>query len=237
MSGRRTVVIGGVHGDEPSGALVLPRLEEAGFATFGPLNPWGLRESRRHLRDGRDLNRAFAHRGCAPAERVRTFLRDDPPDLLLDLHEDVEVERPYLIQFGPKSQVGKRTLARLRQRYEFHPRPAFGVLKGRKGLIHPPLWLLRGQRLTRRWSLTFWSWLEFGVPSIVVEVPGGWSLERKQAFHQEVCETARAVFKPAVAPAPAPVAVARPASLRPPQAAARPVAARVLPASAQLAFG
>ena len=63
MSGRRTVVIGGVHGDEPSGALVLPRLEEAGFATFGPLNPWGLRESRRHLRDGRDLNRAFAHRG------------------------------------------------------------------------------------------------------------------------------------------------------------------------------
>jgi len=235
-----------VHGDEPSGALVLPRLADAGFTTCGPLNPWGLRESRRHLRDGRDLNRAFAHRGCAPAEQARAFLREHPPELLLDLHEDVEVERPYLIQFGPQSHVGKRTIARLRQRYDFHPRPGFGLLKGRKGLIHPPLWMLRGQRLTRRWSLTFWSWLEFGAPSIVVEAPGGWSLERKQAFHAEVCQTARAVFRPAPAARPAPARVAfapaaRPARARPQRAArpvaARPVAARLLPAPGQLALG
>src|SRR6266508_5679907 len=94
-------VTGGVHGDEPGGSAALAALAAQGITTFGPCNPWGLAHGRRTLQDGRDLNRCFARRDCAEARRVRAFLVEHRPTLVLDLHEDRWTDAPYIIQYGP----------------------------------------------------------------------------------------------------------------------------------------
>ncbi|MBP9892846.1 MAG: succinylglutamate desuccinylase/aspartoacylase family protein, partial [Planctomycetes bacterium] len=56
---KRVVITTGVHGNEPSGYLVQDQLKELGFTVFGPCNPWGIKNNKRELEDGRDLNRFF----------------------------------------------------------------------------------------------------------------------------------------------------------------------------------
>lgn len=186
------VVAGGVHGDEPSGALLLPRLAADGFRALGPLNPWGLERGRRWLADGGDLNRLLASRRCPEARRARELLAEEPPQLLLDLHEDRDSDRPYLIQVDPEGDLGSRVVAALSSRWAFHPTPRFGPVLGRRGVIRPRRWMLWLQRLSRRWSLTFYAWHRHGCPAYVVEVPSHWPLDERLEFHLSVCRAVRA---------------------------------------------
>jgi hypothetical protein len=176
------VITGGVHGNEPSGALALPALARRGFVTAPPCNPWGLMHARRELESGRDLNRAFADGGCAEAERVRQFLLEHPPALLLDLHEDSRAPGPYLIQYGPDDAIGERIVAELSGRWPFAPRPRFGPVVGRRGLIRPPRWMVTVVGLS--------PWRTFGATGCVVEAPSGWPIEERIEFHLAVAEAA-----------------------------------------------
>jgi predicted deacylase len=187
------VVTGGIHGDEPSGAHALEALARDGFTTFGPCNPWGLSHSRRTLADGRDLNRCFADPRCAEAERVRAFLREHPPAVLLDLHEDRGAAAPYRIQYGPRDELGARLVAHLAARHAFAPRPRFGPVFGRDGVLRPSAAVLALVGLSRRWPLVYWAWRTFRCTAIVVEAPGAWPLERRLAFHTDVARAARAL--------------------------------------------
>jgi hypothetical protein len=189
----RLIVVGGVHGDEPSGAQALPKLAAAGFVTVGPANPWGLAANRRGLADGRDLNRAFRDPACPEAEAVRRLLRDHPPTLLLDLHEDSRATEPYLIQYGPDDDVCYRVRDALSPRYRFHPRPRFGPVAGRDGVLRPPRWMVAAVGASPWWPLVYWSWRTFGATGIVVEAPGRWPLADRVALHVAVAEAAREV--------------------------------------------
>lgn len=199
----RIVVTGGVHGDEPSGAEALPLLAERGFTTHGPCNPWGLEQGVRELENGGDLNRRFGLPDCEAAEQVRRFLAAHPPSLLLDLHEDCDSELPYLIQVGPRDPIGAQIVERLSDRWDFNPRPRFGVLYGSDGLLKPTAWMLWVQRMSRRWSLTFYAWLRHAAPALVVEIPAHWPLPRKVELQVAICEAARELH---LAPQPAPLA-------------------------------
>ena len=185
------VVTGGVHGNETSGAAALQRLKEAGFITFGPCNPWGVEHRRRGIADGRDLNRLFAVDGVEEVERVREFLREHPPALLLDLHEDGDAPGPYLMQIGPDDDLGERIVAELQDEYEFDPKPAWGPIYGRDGVLKPTATLLKIEEKSGIWSLSFYAWRTYNVTSFTVEVPSGWPMERKIEFHARVAEIAR----------------------------------------------
>ncbi len=188
------VVTVGVHGDEPSGVHARQALADEGFVTFGPCNPWGLEHNTRWLENGGDLNRRFGFLRPPEAFRVMAFLEQHPPGLLLDLHEDADSDRPYLIQLDPHGDLGRRIVARLAGRWELHPQPRFGLLRGRDGVLQPAGWMLRLQWLSRRWSLSFYAWQRFACPAFVVEAPGGWELAERVEFHQTVCRTARELF-------------------------------------------
>ncbi|MCC6574676.1 MAG: succinylglutamate desuccinylase/aspartoacylase family protein [Planctomycetes bacterium] len=184
----RVFVTGGVHGDEPSGALALQSLRKAGLACFGPCNPWGLVHGTRALENGRDLNRSFARLDCPEAATVRDAVCAAQPRLLVDLHEDCRAALPYFIQFG-EGDIGLRLVAVLRQ-YEFEPRPGYFVLRGNQGVLQPGR-IARGLvGLSRRWPLAYWFWRSFARAGLVVEAPAAWPLERRVAFHREVVEMA-----------------------------------------------
>lgn len=187
------VVTGGVHGDEPSGAAALAALAAEGITTittFGPCNPWGLARGRRALEDGRDLNRSFARRDCAEAERVRAFLVARRPTLLLDLHEDRAADAPYLIQYGPDDDLGARVVAELSARHRFAARPRFGPLAGTRGVLRPSRFWIELVGLSRRWPLVYWAHRALGITACVVEVPGAWSLERRVAMDLDIVRAA-----------------------------------------------
>ena len=188
------VITTGVHGNEPSGYLVQDKLKEMGFTVFGPCNPWGIANGKRHLRDGRDLNRCFALTDCAEAEAVREFLRNNKPGLLLDLHEDPDGTHPYLIQNGPEDDIGRRIIDALKSKYEFDTAPSWSFVEGKDGLIKPPRELLAMQKLTRVYSLGYYTWLTYGCTAFTVECPGSWPEEKRKKYCLRVCEVARALF-------------------------------------------
>ena len=188
------VVTGGVHGNEPSGNDVLPQLAEAGFVTFGPCNPWGIRNNQRHLEDGLDLNRLFSDAKCPEVAAVHTFLADHKPGLLLDLHEDPDGTNPYLIQSGPEDDLGRRILDRLKGEYEFEAEPRWAMLRGKDGLLQPTRQVLGLQRLSGVYSLAYYAWLTYGCTAITVECPGSWPAEKRRAWQVRVCTLAREIF-------------------------------------------
>jgi hypothetical protein len=188
------VIVGGVHGNEPSGALVLPELEQRGFVVFGPANPWGMEHGSRYLEDGQDLNRIFARDDVPEVAAVKEFLRENPPRLLLDLHEDPRAEAAYLIQHGPDDDIGRRIIDALKDEFEFEPRPRYMVVEGEDGLLKPEMSHLRLMRFGGVYGLAYYAWLEYGCTTLVVECPGSWPMEKKKAYHLRVVELAHKFF-------------------------------------------
>jgi Succinylglutamate desuccinylase / Aspartoacylase family len=185
------VVCGGVHGDEPSGAAALAPLAAEGITTCGPCNPWGLAHGRRELEDGRDLNRCFAREDCAEARRVRAFLVEHRPSLVLDLHEDRSADAPYIIQYGPDDDIGARIVARLSaMQHRFAACPRFGPVRGERGVLRPSRFWLGLVGMSRQWPLVYWAHRTFRITACVIEVPGAWSLERRMAMHAEIVRAA-----------------------------------------------
>lgn len=193
-NGTGIVITTGVHGNEPSGYLVQDELVAMGFIVFGPCNPWGIANGKRHLEDGRDLNRCFALDDCPEAEAVREFLRDNKPKLLLDLHEDPDGSGPYLIQNGPTDDIGRRIIDRLKGEFEFDPAPEWSFIKGEDGLIKPTRGMLGMQKLTKVYSLGYYTWLTYGCTAITVECPGTWPEDKRKRYQLRVCEVARELF-------------------------------------------
>jgi hypothetical protein len=190
----RIVITGGVHGNEPSGALVLPELERMGFTVFGPCNPWGLENNNRNLRDGRDLNRLFARDDVPEVRAVKEFLRLHPPALLLDLHEDPGGTGAYLIQHGPDDDIGRRIIEELKDEFEFDPSPSFLMVKGKDGLLLPGARELGLLNFTGTYGLAFYAWATYGCTTIVTECPGSWPMEKKERYQLRVVETAARIF-------------------------------------------
>jgi hypothetical protein len=185
---KRIVITTGVHGNEPSGYLVQDQLAELGFTVFGPCNPWGIKNNKRGLEDGRDLNRLFA-------EAVKEFLAANPPDFLLDLHEDPDGKGAYLIQHGPDDNIGRKIVDALKDQFEFDPEPKFMIITGEDGLLKPNMQVLRFMAIGKIYSLGYYAWATYGCTTIVVECPGTWPEEKRKSYQLAVCKKARELFE------------------------------------------
>jgi hypothetical protein len=193
---KKVVITTGVHGNEPSGYLVQDKLTELGFVTYGPCNEWGIKNNKREMQDGRDLNRLFQDGGVPQVKAVWEFLAANKPDLLLDLHEDPtgNAKGPYLIQNGPKDDLGEKIIEALKE-YNWDPEPAWGPIKGKNGLIKPTAQMLALQKLANVFSLGSYAFFTYKVTTFTVEVPGGWEMEKKKEYQLRVCQAAREIFE------------------------------------------
>lgn len=188
------VITTGVHGNEPSGYLVQDRLAEMGFTVFGPCNPWGIENNSRYLEDGRDMNRIFAKDDSEEVEAVKAFLEQNPPALLLDLHEDPNGTGAYLIQHGPDDDIGRRIVDALKNKYEFDPEPRFMMVEGEDGLLKPTMRHLRALGFLQVYGLGYYAWATHGCTAIVVECPGSWPEDKRKQYQIDVCRTAAELF-------------------------------------------
>lgn len=188
------VITTGVHGNEPSGWLVQDRLAAMGFTVFGPCNLWGIENGKRHLEDGRDLNRLFGEDGVPEVDAVKRFLKANPPRLLLDLHEDPGATGAYLIQHGPDDDIGRRIIDAMKDEFEFDPQPRFMMVTGEDGLLKPETKHLSAMRLFSIYGLAYHAWLTYGVTTIVTECPGSWPEEKRKAYQLRVCELAKQFY-------------------------------------------
>ncbi|MBZ0137060.1 MAG: succinylglutamate desuccinylase/aspartoacylase family protein [Planctomycetes bacterium] len=187
------VITTGVHGNEPSGWLVQDQLFALGFNVFGPCNPWGIQNNKRELEDGTDLNRAFAWEGYAEVDAVKKFLEENPPGLLLDLHEDPNGTGAYLIQNGPDDDIARAIIDALKDEFEFDPEPR-SVITGENGLVKPTLQQLRGLLFLKVYGLAVYAWANYACTAIVVECPGAWPEDKRKRYQLRVCEVAREIY-------------------------------------------
>jgi predicted deacylase len=172
LPGPRVVVVGGIHGDEPSGARAAQALAEGPRPLRGVLmvlpeaNPGALAARTRTAPGQPDLNRTFPE-GALAAPLFQIALQGD---LVLDLHEEggawPEADRPTLVVAPAASAFALDLLEALppSEGFAFTGGAPAGSLVGELG------------RLGRR--------------ALVVEVPARLPLEARIALHRQVVEAA-----------------------------------------------
>jgi murein peptide amidase A len=105
---RRVLISGGIHGDEPAGVeaicvflekkLYRNFLETWEFTLLPCINPSGFEAGTRHNQDDIDLNRKFKEDQVPREVAFVKSILDQPYDLDLELHEDVDSPGYYLYQ-------------------------------------------------------------------------------------------------------------------------------------------
>lgn len=96
-AGPNVLILGGVHGNEPAGALAAEKIcafspAQGKIIVIPRVNPLGLKENVRHLPDIDDMNRAYPPTGGdAPADRmgaeIVSLMERYRINLFIDLHE------------------------------------------------------------------------------------------------------------------------------------------------------
>ena len=186
--GPKVLVVGGIHGNEPSGALAAQALAEGRHPTCGVMivipaaNPQALvaRERSAPHPDGTpalDLNRAFPGRGEGLEARQAAviYAAAAGTDLVLDLHEEgsawSEADLPTLVVSPAASAFALALLETLNLRtphFAFTGGAPAGSLVGALGAA--------------------------GQKALVVEVPARLPLEERVAMQERVIETALALL-------------------------------------------
>jgi len=128
---RRILISGGIHGNEPAGVeTICAFLENQLYKNFQDdweftllpcINPSGFEAGTRNNQDDIDLNRMFKET-TTPQEVdfVKTVL-DQPYDLDLELHEDVDSPGYYLYQKDQSTELSSLGRAILDQVETIHP--------------------------------------------------------------------------------------------------------------------
>jgi hypothetical protein len=128
---RRILISGGIHGDEPAGVeticaflenrLYKNFLKDWEFTLLPCINPSGFEAGTRNNQDDIDLNRKFKE-AQVPLEVdfVKTVL-DQPYDLDLELHEDVDSPGYYLYQKDQATDLSSLGRAILDRVESIHP--------------------------------------------------------------------------------------------------------------------
>lgn len=185
--GPAVLVIGGIHGDEPSGYHAAGEIKqwevERGTLLVMPYaNPPAIEEEERYAEGKRDLNRAFRDvdesdlTGKAAAS-INDFIRRYQPDLILDLHSAPDFRRvdpgslgqtlifcgaedTEEVVYGVKEEVNRR-IDKKKHRYL---------------VVDPP----------SRGTLVRESYRRFGISGIIVEASRELSLYEKTSYHMKV---------------------------------------------------
>lgn len=113
------LVTAGLHGDEPGSPAGLLRWLQTGYprwrdqlylCVFPCLNPYGFERRQREAAGGVDLNRQFHQYDFRLAQGLHCLLEGQRFDLAIDLHEDIDTERFYVWEIGPKPLWGVRAV-------------------------------------------------------------------------------------------------------------------------------
>ena len=157
------VLVGGIHGREPAGAVALaryvPRLIEHGRASrllvMPLLNPWGYVEHQRYGPSGQSVSDSeyllgrTAAPACPEAGEITAFvtsgIRIRPGAAVLDLHEDPVYESPgyqfegfgsyvYFIGVGARDRAASRRVVECLQRSSL-PLIASGVTRFGESIV------------------------------------------------------------------------------------------------------
>lgn len=128
---RRILISGGIHGDEPAGVeticsflenkLYNKFLDNWEFTLLPCINPSGFEVGTRNNQDDIDLNRMFRE-ATAPQEVdfVKTVL-DQPYELDLELHEDIDSPGYYLYQKDQSAELSSLGRVILDRVESIHP--------------------------------------------------------------------------------------------------------------------
>lgn len=204
-AGRRVLVLGGLHGNEPAGVAWVVQLArelgvgatagdsvagglpaDVGFDLLPLLNPWGWSRDRRHNREGLDVNRDFATFASQEARILRELVRGREYELVLDHHEDPRASGFYLYQYARRDTAAARetiTAARARG-YPIETEVRMVILRTRDGLIRAPRWGLWYMRLSRQLSATNYLRLENSRRVYTIETPTRLDFPDRMALHR-----------------------------------------------------
>lgn len=193
----------GIHGDEPAGVeavlrflerprLYRPYLDRLAFLVFPCLNPSGYERGSRENADGLDLNRQYDHKN--PPAEIRVVWQAvgrRPPDVAIDLHEDVDAPGFYLYELvhGRQRGVGRRIIAAVERTGPVDRRPVIEGLPSRDGLIRPPRILDRVRRMTG-WPQAIYLFMHGARHSLTCETPTILPFEKRVAIHLAALDAA-----------------------------------------------
>ncbi len=194
---RRVLVVGGVHGNEPAGALSAlgfveelsarpERHSDTAYDVIPLLNPWGWVHDLRGNAEARDLNRDFARFRTQEAQGVRRCCEGKEYELVLDHHEDSSTQGFYLYDLGGGSAVHcRRVLDAMRERdYPIDDETWMVVFRVRDGRIAVPPWGLRAATWAKWQALGNSLRLDGAAQGHVIETPSSLSLETRLDMHR-----------------------------------------------------
>ena len=128
---RRVLISGGIHGDEPAGVeticafmenkLYKNFLNDWEFTLLPCINPSGFEAGTRNNQDDIDLNRKFKENQVPREVAFIKNVLDQPYDLDLELHEDVDSSGYYLYQKDQTTDLSSLGRAILDRVESIHP--------------------------------------------------------------------------------------------------------------------
>ncbi len=128
---RRILISGGIHGDEPAGVeticvflenqLYKNFLGDWEFTLLPCINPSGFEAGTRNNKDDIDLNRMFKEATTPQEVDFVKIVLDQPYDLDLELHEDVDSPGYYLYQKDQSAELSSLGRAILDRVESIHP--------------------------------------------------------------------------------------------------------------------
>ena len=144
------MISGGIHGDEPAGVeaicaflenkLYRNFLKAWEFTLLPCINPSGFEAGTRHNQDDIDLNRKFKEDQVPREVAFVKSILDQPYDLDLELHEDVDSPGYYLYQKDQTtdlSSLGRVILDRVESIHPLNLAEEIEEIPAERGTIKP----------------------------------------------------------------------------------------------------
>jgi len=194
---RRLLLSSGTHGDEPAGPHAVLKflernntrlLEHLDLCVIPCLNPCGYVRGTRENGDGMDINRSFEDDSTAEAVLVKELLRGQRFDLLVEFHEDWEVEGYYLYEFRRRGPVlGPTAVARVAQIGPIHSGSSVDGYPAKNGVISPTPRVIARQEIGQK-ALPLYV-LEHHADHIATsETPSQWQMPTRVRAHLAVLD-------------------------------------------------
>ncbi len=192
---RRTMLIAGIHGDEPAGAEALTRFIEDGgwrnfprirFTIFPCLNPVGYAARTRENGVGMDINRSFRGHGTAESRAVRADLEGSRFDCFYDMHEDIDQTRFYMYEAPGERDWAPEIVKAVAESGPIllngSPDPAFPY-EVKDGLMQLPDDVEKMFEDTEEWPFAMYLRSECKTRGLGAETPGKLQKEQRVEMH------------------------------------------------------
>jgi len=200
---KRALISAGIHGDEPAGVeAIIIFLESKRYSKFihdweitllPCLNPWGYEYDIRESHEGKDLNREFKSSPSPQEVKLIQSVLNDPFDLALELHEDVESSGFYLYgkgKSGRETELGQKILQRVNEIMPINGNPEIEGNLADHGIIKRPC----GSTSEEWWPMAVYSLAQGTKECFTLETSTDFSMKKRASAHLLAIETALKYF-------------------------------------------